>query len=76
MDFVVGLQECDEYESIWVIEDQLSMMRHILPSRTTIDSSGLAELFVNEVVRLHGLPMMIVSDREPQCFLNLLGADM
>lgn len=62
MDFVVGLQECDEYESIWVIEDQLSMMRHILPSRTTIDSSGLAELFVNEVVRLHGLPMMIVSD--------------
>jgi len=66
MHFVVGLPECEGYDAIWVVVDTLSKMRHFVPCQTTIDALGLAELFLLEVVRLHGLPSTIVSDRGPQ----------
>jgi hypothetical protein len=66
MDFVTGLSECEGYDTIWVVVDQLSKMRHFIPCQTTVDAGGLTEMFVNEVVRLHVLPRTIVSDRGPQ----------
>jgi transposase-like protein len=41
-------------------------MRHLIPCHTTIDAVELAKLFLQEVVRLHGLPKTIVSDQGPQ----------
>jgi len=66
MDFVVGLPECEGFNAIWVVVDRLSKMRHFIPCHTIIDTLGLAVLFMKEVVRLHGLPLSIVSDRGPQ----------
>jgi hypothetical protein len=66
MDFVTGLLECEGYDAIWVVVDRLSKMRHCVPCHTTIDARGLAEIFLKEVVRLHGLPKTITSDRGPQ----------
>ena len=66
MDFVEGLPECETFDAIWVVVDRLSKMRHFIPFHTTIDALGVAELFLREVVRLHGLPLTIVSDRGPQ----------
>jgi hypothetical protein len=66
MDFVTGLPECEGYDAICVVVDRLLNMRHFIPCRTTIDARGLAEMFLREVVRLHGLPKTIVSDRGPQ----------
>jgi len=66
MDFVTGLPECEGYNAIWVVVDRLSKMRHFVPCHTTIDAQGLAEIFLKEVVRLHGLPKTIISDRGPQ----------
>ena len=67
MDFVVGLPECEGIDAIWVVVDRLSKMGHCIPCHTTINALGLAELFLREVVRLHGLPSTIVSDQGPQC---------
>jgi len=66
MDFVGGLRECEGFYAIWVVVDRLSKMRHFVPCHTTIDVLGLAELFLREVIHLHGLLLTIVSDRGPQ----------
>jgi transposase InsO family protein len=66
MDFVVRLHECEGFDAVWVVVDRLSKMRHFIPRHTTIDAVGLAKVFLQEVVRLQGLPKTIISDRGPQ----------
>jgi transposase InsO family protein len=66
MDFVTGLPECEGYDAIWVVVDRLSKMRHCVPCRTTVDARRLAEMFLKDVVSLHGIPKSIISDRGPQ----------
>ena len=71
MDFVVGLPECKGLETICVVVDRLSKMRHFIPCHTTIDTLELAELFLREVVHLEVLPLTIISDRGPQLVSTL-----
>lgn len=66
MDFVTGLPWSEGFDAIWVVVDRLTKQRHLIPCTTNIDSAGLADLFIREVFRLHGLPDTIVSDRGPQ----------
>jgi transposase InsO family protein len=66
MDFVTGLPECGRYTAACVVVDRLSKTRYFLPCQTTVDARGLAEMFVKEVVRLHGLPKTVISNRGPQ----------
>ena len=66
MDYVVGLPKSQGFDAIWVVVDRLSEQRHFVPCMTTIDSQGLATLFMDNIFRLHGLPDSIVSDRGPQ----------
>ena len=68
MDFVTGLPistdwKGDSYDSILVIVDRLTKMVHYEPVKVTIDAPGLAEVILDVVVRHHGLPNSIVSDR-------------
>ena len=67
MDFVVGLPRSQRgNDAIWVIVDRLTKSAHFLPIRRTHSLEKLAELYVNEIVRLHGVPVSIVSDRDPR----------
>jgi transposase InsO family protein len=66
MDFVTGLPWSNGNDAIWVVVDRLTKMRHFVPCRTTTSSSDLADLFLQNVWKLHGLPQDIISDRGPQ----------
>ena len=68
MDFVTGLPlsadwKGNSYDSILVIVDQLTKMVHYEPVKVTIDALRLAEVIIDVVVRHHGLPDLIVTDR-------------
>jgi transposase InsO family protein len=63
MDFIVGLPRTQRgYDSIWVIVDRLTKVAHFLPVKTTYSSARLAELYMERIVSLHGVPKKIVSD--------------
>ena len=65
MDFVVGLPRTSEgYDAIWVVVDRLTKSAHFIPIRVTFSLEKLAELYVTNVIRLHGVPLSIVSDRD------------
>ena len=54
------------YDTIWVIIDRLTKSAHLLPVKNNDSVEKLVELYVKEIVRLHGTPISIVSDRDPQ----------
>ena len=65
MDFVVGLPKTVEgYDAIWVVVDRLTKSARFIPMKVTYSVEKLAELYVNNVVRLHGVPLSIISDRD------------
>ncbi|WVZ80121.1 LOW QUALITY PROTEIN: hypothetical protein U9M48_027624 [Paspalum notatum var. saurae] len=67
MDFIVGLPRTPRgNDSIWVIVDRLTKSAHFIPVKATHNAPRLAELYIQNVLRLHGVPISIVSDRGPQ----------
>ena len=67
MGFVVGLLHTRaSFDAIWVIVDRLTKSAHFLSIRNNFSLDRLAELYINEIVRLHRVPISIVSDRDPR----------
>jgi hypothetical protein len=67
MDFVVGLPRTPKgNDSIWVILDRLTKVAHFVLVKMTIGTERLANLYVKHILRLHGTPKSIVSNRGPQ----------
>ena len=67
MDFVTHLpQTIRDHDTIWVIVDRLTKSAHFLAMNLRMSMAKLAQLYIKEIVRLHGVPSSIVSDRDPQ----------
>ena len=67
MDFVTGLPHTQrQHDAIWVIVDRLMKSAHFLPVNVEDSLEKLAQLYVNEIVRLHGVQVSIVSNRDPR----------
>jgi hypothetical protein len=67
MDFIVGLPLTPQnHESIWVIVDRLTKTTHFIPVHTTYSAERYVEIYVDLIVRLHGVPKTILSNRGTQ----------
>jgi hypothetical protein len=65
MDFIVELPESPSgNNAILVFVDKLTKMIHLVPTTTTCDAAQAATLFIQHIVRLHGVPRVLISDRD------------
>ena len=67
MDFVTHLPRTSrEHVAVWVIVGRLTKLAHFLAMCITLTIEEFCRLYIREIVRLHGVPMSIVSDRDPR----------
>lgn len=64
IDFIEGLPRSDGYTAILVVIDRFSKVGHFLPLKHPFRAASVAKVFLNNIVKLHGLPLVIVSDRD------------
>jgi len=84
MDFVTSMPRTQKlHDAIWVIVDRVTKSAHFLPFKTTFSAKQLAELYIKEIVRQHGVPLSIVSDRDTKFaslfwrgFQSAMGAEL
>ena len=67
MDFVVRLPKTRKgFDSIWVVVDRMTKLAHFLPVKTTYGADDYARCYIHDLVRLHGVPLSIISDHGSQ----------
>ncbi|KAL0546262.1 hypothetical protein IC582_016168 [Cucumis melo] len=70
MDFITGLSRTlNGHTVIWVVVDRLTKSAHFIPGKSTYTASKWGQLYMTEIVRLRGVPVSIVSDRDA-CFTS------
>jgi hypothetical protein len=67
LDFITGRPH---YEAILVVVDRLTNYGHFVPLKHPYTAKAIAESFVKEVVRLHEVPISVISDCDP-LFMSL-----
>ncbi|GJT05171.1 putative reverse transcriptase domain-containing protein [Tanacetum coccineum] len=67
MDFITKLPRTSSgYDSIWVIVDRLTKSAHFIPMNEKYKMERLTRLYLKEIVCRHGVPVSIISDRDPR----------
>ena len=67
MNFVTHLPQTPRrHDTVWVIVDRLTKSEHFLVVQMTFTLEELCRLYIREIVRLHGVPVSIVLNRDPR----------
>ena len=67
MDFVVELPVTGrKHDLVWVVVGRLTKSAHFLPVRTNYSLDKLVELYIKEIVRLQGIRISVISNRDPR----------
>ena len=75
MDFVTGLpRSLKNHDSAWVIVDRLTKTARFIPILMIYSQDRSAELYVQHIVRLHGVPKSIISNRDSRFTTNFWGS--
>ncbi|KAK9077569.1 hypothetical protein SSX86_005906 [Deinandra increscens subsp. villosa] len=65
MDLLTKLPKTPKgYDAIWVVVDRLTKSAHFIPIKETYSSERMADVYINEIISRHGVPVSIVSDRD------------
>jgi hypothetical protein len=74
MDFNLGLPLTSQHhDSIWVIVDRITKTAHFIPINTSYRAQKYAEIYLECIVCLHGVPKTIISDRGTQFVARFFG---
>src|SRR5260370_7271326 len=65
MDFITNLPPSHAFDTLLVVVNHLSKQAHFIPTIKSLDTSGLAQLFLSTIFKLHGLPSTIISYHHP-----------
>jgi hypothetical protein len=63
MDFIEGLPVPNNYSVILVLVDRFTKYAHFYPLKHPFTAISVAAVFLDNVVKLHGIPKSIVSDK-------------
>jgi hypothetical protein len=74
LDFIGPLPLSGGYDYCLTVTDKLTKMVHLIPTYSNADAVETAHLVFNHVVRYHGLPSRIISDRDPKFTSRFWGA--
>jgi transposase InsO family protein len=71
VDYITKLpRTVQQHDSIKVVMNKLTKVAHFIPMKTTHKETNIVEIYMKEVVRIHGVPNSIISDREPNFTSN------
>lgn len=71
LDFVEGLPKSKKFDTIMVVIEKLTKYAHFIPLTHPYTAMLVAQLFHNNIFKLHGLPQVIISDRDEIFTSNL-----
>jgi hypothetical protein len=65
LDFITGLPKTQNHnDSIMVVIDKIIKSTHFIPVKSTFKAINIAKILMKEIFRLHGIPKMVISDRD------------
>jgi hypothetical protein len=75
IDFMGSLPMSQDCDYLMVVIDRLTSLVHLIPMNTRLTAMQVVWLYLREVIRLHGVPTSIVSDRDSK-FISVFWCEL